>query len=183
MFCIAQLCSYIVRAYYVSQVKWYHSLNIISAVRETNLPWITKIRKPAERIVSNSFVVIMLWVQHALTCPSRPQLDCIPVEDMPLTHSHRVAKGMCFLPPQMIHQGQGVLRHNRRRVVGFVRGHGAGQQAQRRGGSARVLVGQVDFAAPPPPFFSTAARRVGGGPVAQADRRRGGLTGGSAARW
>jgi len=56
----------------------------------------------------------MLWVQHALTCPSRPQLDCIPVEDMPLTHSHRVAKGMCFLPPQMIHQGQGVLRHDRR---------------------------------------------------------------------
>ena len=87
MFCIAQLCSYIVRAYYVSQVKWYHSLNIISAVRETNLPWITKIRKPAERIVSNSFVVIMLWVQHALTCPSRPQLDCIPVEDMPFTYS------------------------------------------------------------------------------------------------
>jgi len=81
----------------------------------------------------------------------------------------------------MIHQGQGVLRHDRRRVVGFVRGHGAGQQAQRRGGSARVLIGQVDFAAPPP-FFSTAARRVGSGPVAQADRRRGGLTGGSAAR-
>jgi len=28
--------------------------------------------------------------------------------------THRVAKGMCFLPPQMIHQGQGVLRHDRR---------------------------------------------------------------------
>jgi len=73
-------------SYYVSQVKWYHSLNIISAVRETNLPWITEIRKPADRIASNSFVV-MLWVQHALTCPSKPQLDCIPVEDMPFTYS------------------------------------------------------------------------------------------------
>ena len=73
-------------SYYVSQVKWYHSLNIISAVRETNLPWITEIRKPADRIVSNSFV-LMLCVQHALTCPSKPQLDCIPVEDMPFTYS------------------------------------------------------------------------------------------------
>ena len=58
-----------------------------------------------------------------------------------------------------------------------------GQEAQRRGGSARVLVGQVDFAAPPPPLSSAAARRVARrGAVAQADRRRGGLTGGSAAR-
>ena len=28
--------------------------------------------------------------------------------------THRVAKDMCFLPPQMIHQDQGVLRHDRR---------------------------------------------------------------------
>jgi hypothetical protein len=28
-----------------------------------------------------------LWVQHALTCPSKPQLDCIPVEDIPFTYS------------------------------------------------------------------------------------------------
>jgi len=28
--------------------------------------------------------------------------------------THRVAKDMCLLPPQMIHQGQGILRHDRR---------------------------------------------------------------------
>jgi hypothetical protein len=55
-------------------------------ISTTDLPWITETRKPAPRIVSSSLVV-SLWVQHALTWPSNPQLDCIPEADMFFTYS------------------------------------------------------------------------------------------------
>lgn len=43
--------------------------------------------------------------------------------------THGVAKDVGFLPPQMVQQGQRVLRHDRRRVMGFLREDGAAADA------------------------------------------------------
>lgn len=48
----------------------------------------TETRNPAERITSISDCVT-LCVQQALTWPSKPLLDCIPVADIDLTYSWR----------------------------------------------------------------------------------------------
>lgn len=50
----------------------------------TNLPCTTEIRNPDERIVSSSLDAI-LWFQQALTWPSKPQFDCIPLDEIAFT--------------------------------------------------------------------------------------------------
>lgn len=66
-----------------------HTQNIYFSFTENlaaHLPWMTETRIPAERIISISARVI-LCVQQALTWPSKPLLDCIPVADIPFTYS------------------------------------------------------------------------------------------------
>lgn len=82
---------------WLSMVKcWYNMIEVkwwISSMQNyaAYLPWIIDTRNPADLINSISFCVI-LCVQHALTWPSKPEFDCIPVADIHFTYSCRSNK-------------------------------------------------------------------------------------------
>lgn len=61
------------------------NITLISSSQTTHLPCMTETRKPADLIFSISDRVI-LCLQQALTWPSKPWFDCIPVADIPFTY-------------------------------------------------------------------------------------------------